>query len=101
MGLAGLWSVWKDSANGDELTTFAVITCAANALLAEFHDRMSVVLDPTDYNAWLDPGLGGPELLRPCPEEWLEVVPMAPKRRREEPATRQRGAGITNQGMLF
>ena len=46
MGLAGLWSAWTDPANGDEVTTFAVITCAANALLAEFHDRMPVILDP-------------------------------------------------------
>jgi putative SOS response-associated peptidase YedK len=45
--------------------------------MAELHDRMPVILDPADYGAWLDPGRGGLELLRPCPEEWLEAVPVS------------------------
>jgi putative SOS response-associated peptidase YedK len=27
----------------------------ANELVAEVHDRMPVILDPTEYAAWLDP----------------------------------------------
>ena len=38
---------------------------------------MPVILDPADYDAWLDPARGGTELLRPCPEEWLEAVPVS------------------------
>ena len=36
-----------------------------------------VILDPADYGAWLDPTRGGLELLRPCPEAWLEAVPVS------------------------
>ena len=100
MGLAGLWSVWTDPANGDELTTFAVITCAANALLAEFHDRMAVILDPSDYDSWLDPAQSGSELLRPCPEGWLEVVPLEAKGRRTA-TQRQESEGSAAQGTLL
>lgn len=100
MGLAGLWSVWTDPANGDEVTTFAVITHAANALLAEFHDRMAVILDPRGYDAWLDPARSGREPLGPCPEEWLEVVPLKTTGRRTA-AQRQESEGPAAQGTLL
>ena len=100
MGLAGLWSTWTDPTVGDEVTTFAVITCAAHALLAELHDRMPVILDPVDYNLWLDPARGGQELLRPCPEAWLEVVPLENKGRGEATG-RQGREGSATQGRLF
>ena len=68
MGLGALWDEWADRATGQTLTSFAVITCPANELVAEIHDRMPVVLDPADYATWLD---GSPEaaagVLRPFP----------------------------------
>jgi putative SOS response-associated peptidase YedK len=74
-GFAGLWEVWRDKAVGEEITSCTIITCEANAVLAELHDRMPVILDPADYDRWLDPGVpGAEELLRPCPDDWLEVV---------------------------
>ena len=39
--------------------------------------KAPVILEPADYGAWLDPARGGAELLRPCPEEWLEAVPVS------------------------
>ena len=45
--------------------------------MAKLHNRMPVILEPADYDAWLDPASGGAELLRPCPEEWLEAVPIS------------------------
>ena len=101
MGLAGLWSAWTDPANGDEVTTFAVITCAANMLLAEFHDRMPVILDPTRYDLWLDPARSGQELLRPCPEAWLEAVPLIPRSRSNAIGVRHEGDEPAIQGELF
>jgi putative SOS response-associated peptidase YedK len=41
---AGLWE-------GDTCT---ILTTEANALAANFHDRMPVILDPEDYQAWLE-----------------------------------------------
>ena len=68
MGFAGLWEVWTDPETGEEVTSCTIITCEPNPLLAELHNRMPVILDPADYEAWLDPTRGGRELLRPCPE---------------------------------
>ena len=58
--------------------TCTIITCEPNELMAELHDRMPVILDPADHYRWLDPSvLGAEELLRPCPAEWLEAVPIS------------------------
>ena len=35
------------------MRSFAIITTAANALLATVHDRMPVILAPRDWPAWL------------------------------------------------
>ena len=35
--------------------TFAILTTAANELMAPIHDRMPVIVLPEDYDAWLDP----------------------------------------------
>ena len=78
IGFAGLWESWRDPATGEAVETCAIITCPPNELLAELHDRMPVILDPADYDAWLDPGHpAGAELLVPCPSDWLEAVPVS------------------------
>ena len=78
MGFAGLWENWTDKATGEVVTTCTIITCAPNELMAELHDRMPVILDPSDYDAWLDLAAPrGPELLRPCPAAELEAVPVS------------------------
>jgi putative SOS response-associated peptidase YedK len=39
---------------------------------------MLVILDPADYDLWLDPkNPASLELLRPCPAEWLDLVPVS------------------------
>jgi putative SOS response-associated peptidase YedK len=38
-----------------------------------------VILAETDHDAWLHPEAGGRELLRPCPAEWLEAIPVSPR----------------------
>jgi len=53
LGLAGLWSVWHRG-EPDELRTCTIITTAANARMAEIHDRMPVVVAPEDEELWLD-----------------------------------------------
>ncbi len=52
--MAGLWELWRD-ANGEILETFAIITTEANQATRAIHDRMPVILSPTDYARWLDP----------------------------------------------
>ena len=65
---AGLWDAWKDPANGEYLQTFAIITTTANELTGKVHDRMPVILNPKDYDRWLERGTAEQppvDLLRP------------------------------------
>lgn len=52
---AGLFDTWQ-APDGNALLTYTIITCDANPLLAEVHDRMPVILDREDEERWLSPG---------------------------------------------
>jgi hypothetical protein len=52
-GIAGIWENWKDSATGEWVRTFAVITVPANDLVTQIHDRMPAILKPEGYVRWL------------------------------------------------
>lgn len=77
---AGLWEDWMDP-QGNELESAAIVTCAANEALAHIHHRMPVILEPEDYDAWLNSdGVGVDEaagLLRPADDGLLEAVPVS------------------------
>jgi putative SOS response-associated peptidase YedK len=47
-GIAGIWENWKGPTTGEWIRTFAIITTNANALLADIHDRMPVILSPSE-----------------------------------------------------
>jgi putative SOS response-associated peptidase YedK len=66
---AGLWESWSakspspsdamsDEANGIESCT--IVTTAASKALESIHDRMPVILEPSDYTLWLDPAVQDP-----------------------------------------
>lgn len=61
VAFAGLYEFWRDSAITDPadpqawLTTFTIITTAAEPGLDRIHDRQPLVLEPADWAAWLDP----------------------------------------------
>jgi putative SOS response-associated peptidase YedK len=78
LAFAGLWERWRQP-GGAVLRSCTIITCPPNELVAPVHDRMPVILAPADFERWLDPESGGRELLRPCPAEWLEAVPVSPR----------------------
>ena len=42
LAFAGLWAPWRDPADGQWLISAAVVTTAANATVAELHNRMPV-----------------------------------------------------------
>lgn len=62
VALAGLYEFWRDPqvpADTDPeawLTTFTVITTAAEPGLDRIHDRQPLVLERDDWGQWLDPG---------------------------------------------
>jgi putative SOS response-associated peptidase YedK len=47
-GFAGLWSKCRD------IESCTILPTNANELVSEMHDRMPVILSPTDYGAWLE-----------------------------------------------
>lgn len=53
--MAGIWEAWR-SAEGETVTSCAVLTTAADAMMAPLHDRMPVILDEADWPAWLGEG---------------------------------------------
>jgi putative SOS response-associated peptidase YedK len=49
---AGLWERWdKDE---EPIETCTIITGEPNSLAAEIHNRMPVIIEPGDYDAWLN-----------------------------------------------
>lgn len=75
--LAGLWDCRLDPAGHTALETFVILTVAANECVRPVHDRMPVILQPFDEEAWLDPRRpfdeGPATLLRPYPAEDMEA----------------------------
>ncbi len=65
---AGIWSEW--GTGEDSLRSFSIITTEANSKLKPLHHRMPVILDPTNYDHWLDASHSNPaSLLNPYPSE--------------------------------
>jgi putative SOS response-associated peptidase YedK len=76
-GMAGLWEQWL-SPEGQALQSCTIITTAANELVWELHERMPLIIQPGDYDAWLDasnPNAG--ELLKPFPSELMNYYPVS------------------------
>jgi putative SOS response-associated peptidase YedK len=48
--LAGLWERWKDHTSGEKLETFTIITGPPNEVAGKIHNRMPVIIDPTDFD---------------------------------------------------
>ncbi len=73
LAFAGIWEGWR-SPDGDILRSFAILTTTANAEMAVLHERMPVILEQSDWPAWLDEEPGDPlTLLHPSPEGILRI----------------------------
>jgi putative SOS response-associated peptidase YedK len=51
---AGLWDRWTDP-RGEVVGSCTILTTTPNALLADIHDRMPAILQPDNYDLWLNP----------------------------------------------
>ncbi len=73
---AGLWELWKPP-EGEAIESCTIITTEANGTLRSLHDRMPVILDERDYDAWMDPELKATDsllpLLRPADDDLLTL----------------------------
>lgn len=52
MAMAGIWDEW--SANDESLVSFSIVTTVANEFMQRIHKRMPVILEPQDYDIWLE-----------------------------------------------
>jgi putative SOS response-associated peptidase YedK len=79
MAMAGLWESWRSPA-GERLRSFAIVTTAANELLAPVHDRMPVILGPENWPLWLGEAPASPArlkaLLVPYPPDDMVIWPV-------------------------
>lgn len=77
---AGLWERWT-SPEGGVIESCTLLTTEPNAAIHPLHHRMPVILDPKDYDRWLDPSLQKPEevqpFLRPYPPDEMTVYPVS------------------------
>lgn len=58
--IAGIWQNWTDQETGEHLTSFALVTTAANALMEQVHNkkkRMPLLLPDSLALEWIQPGL--------------------------------------------
>ncbi len=73
---AGIFERWTGSDNS-ELFSYSIITTEANPLLQPLHERMPVILEPEQYDFWLNPMNDDAEglkmLLKPYPTEEMSV----------------------------
>jgi putative SOS response-associated peptidase YedK len=79
---AGVWDGWKDPATEEWLQSFAIITTTPNELTAAVHDRMPVILKPSDYDRWLQRGDSERplvDLLRPFDADQMTAHPVDPR----------------------
>jgi putative SOS response-associated peptidase YedK len=84
LSLAGLYNVWNDSATGELISTFSIITTEANDLMAKIHNagkRMPVVLEREAESSWIDTTISLPTafgLLKPLPGDILSAHTIGP-----------------------
>jgi putative SOS response-associated peptidase YedK len=77
---AGLWEIWN-SPDGDQIKSACILTTSPNQIVKPVHERMPVILDSADYQAWLDPDEIKSEdlqdLMKPFPGERMDSYPVS------------------------
>jgi putative SOS response-associated peptidase YedK len=77
---AGIWDRWKDPI-GNWIKTCSILTTTPNAVTSTVHDRMPVILDPDNYDLWLDPGMQDvvaiSEVLKPYDARLMRCYPVS------------------------
>jgi putative SOS response-associated peptidase YedK len=80
--MAGIWEMWGKG-GPHALETVAILTTGANDALKNIHHRMPVILDTSDYDAWLNVEVisveGSQALMKPAPNDFLVADPISTK----------------------
>ena len=77
---AGLWESWNKDGSGPR-ETCTILTTHANAMMGMLHDRMPVIIEPKDFDRWLNTeakeSAGLTDLFHPAPDDYLEAWPVS------------------------
>jgi len=74
--MAGLWA--QATVDGKKLLSFTVLTCPAGEATRHLHPRSPVVLAESDWAQWLTPESDAANLMRPAPDERIELIEVGP-----------------------
>jgi putative SOS response-associated peptidase YedK len=74
--IAGLWDEWRDRHANETIRSCAMIITEANEFVGELYDRMPVILEPEQFEAWLT-GTAGLEILKPAANDVLQCWPVS------------------------
>ena len=81
MAFAGLWERWRNPTDQNVIESCTILTIRANREVSRIHDRMPVILEPSDFSLWLDLEEQRPEklqpLLRPSQNHRLTLQPVS------------------------
>ncbi|HWC33857.1 MAG TPA: SOS response-associated peptidase [Mycobacteriales bacterium] len=65
LGFAGLYEIWRDPGDSEHfLWTYTILTCTAEDELGHIHDRSPVIVPVELRDAWLDPAMTDPAVVR-------------------------------------
>ncbi len=67
-----LGAIWQDD-------KVCILTCGPNAVLAPIHDRMPVLIQPADFDQWLNAANDPQPLMKPAPDDLLTVHAVSKK----------------------
>jgi len=62
LAFAGLWDRWHDPESGEEVLSCTIIVAGASEWMKAYHDRMPMILEPKDFDGWVDGSLGSDAL---------------------------------------
>jgi putative SOS response-associated peptidase YedK len=72
LSFAGLWDEWHDCETGERARSCTIIVTGASKFTRWIHDRMPVILDSKQVEAWLS-GSPASHLLKPASEGALQM----------------------------
>jgi putative SOS response-associated peptidase YedK len=77
---AGLWERWEGP-EADVIESCTLLTTQPNDFMRQLHNRMPVILQPKDYELWLDPKVQEASLLQPLllpfPPDEMDAYPVS------------------------
>ncbi|MBN2429044.1 MAG: SOS response-associated peptidase [Deltaproteobacteria bacterium] len=81
MAFAGLWEHWEDRDHKEKIESCTILTTNANPEVSRLHDRMPVILEPENFDLWLDPEENRQDklqvLLKPADDGLLSLRPVS------------------------